>query len=60
MSVIMAVDIDAILMTLGGIPTRSYRGINPMYIIGIVKMLIAAIANIMYETNLFTIMNYLS
>jgi len=44
-SVDIATDISAILMALGGALVSSYRGLNPMITIGMVKMLIAATAN---------------
>ena len=44
-SVDIATIISAMLMTLGGALVCSYRGLNPMIIIGMVKMLIAATAN---------------
>ncbi len=44
-SVDIATDISAMLMALGGALVSSYRGLNSMIIIGIVKMLIAATAN---------------
>ena len=44
-SVDIATDISAILMALEGALVSSYRGLNPMITIGMVKMLIAATAN---------------
>ena len=44
-SVDIATNISAILMALEGALVSSYRGLNPMITIGMVKMLIAATAN---------------
>ena len=44
-SVDIATNISAMLMTLGGALESSYRGLNTGITIGIAKMLIAATAN---------------
>ena len=44
-SVDIATNISATLMTLGGALVSSYRGLNSVIIIGMDKMLIAATAN---------------